>query len=86
MVRIIPDGVVLTKAKRDGDHLILTGIAESHSQVSVLMRRINESHWLSQARLSQIKEKKDRTEGQEFELELLVNKQPIAGAYDERSE
>lgn len=42
LVRVIPDGVHLTKLTRQGGKLILNGIAESNARVSVFMRKLDE--------------------------------------------
>lgn len=41
LVRVVPDGVHLVKLARQGDKLILNGIAESNARVSVFMRKLD---------------------------------------------
>lgn len=54
LVRVVPNGVYLVTAKREGDAVTLTGQAESNTEISNLMRNVENSQWLSQPTLSQI--------------------------------
>jgi len=46
ITREIPEGVYLTGLKQTGSTVQLTGIAQSSTRVSALMRRIDASEWL----------------------------------------
>jgi type IV pilus assembly protein PilN len=47
LVRTIPEGVRLTAIKQAGPQLTLEGLAESHSRVSMYMRSLEDSDWLT---------------------------------------
>lgn len=54
LVRIIPEGVVLTSLERTGDGFALSGVAESANQVSNLMRNLDASQWFTNPVLSAV--------------------------------
>jgi type IV pilus assembly protein PilN len=62
LVRTIPDGVVLTALKQEGDVLTLEGRTQSNARVSAYMRNLETSGWMTNPELSII-EARDR-EGQ----------------------
>ncbi len=47
LTRQMPEGVYLTGLKQTGDEVELTGVAQSSTRVSALMRRIDASEWLT---------------------------------------
>jgi type IV pilus assembly protein PilN len=47
ITRQLPEGVYLTGLKQSGSAVQLTGVAQSSTRVSALMRRIDASEWLS---------------------------------------
>lgn len=55
LVRIVPEGVYFTRLKQTGNNLSLTGYAQSSARVSTLMRNIEDSHWLGEPQLVEIK-------------------------------
>jgi type IV pilus assembly protein PilN len=55
MVRIVPEGVYFTRLKQTGNALSLTGYAQSSARVSTLMRNIEDSPWLGEPQLVEIK-------------------------------
>jgi type IV pilus assembly protein PilN len=57
-VRTIPDGVVLTSLKQEGDILTLEGRTQSNARVSAYMRNLESSGWMSKPELSVIEAKK----------------------------
>jgi type IV pilus assembly protein PilN len=57
LVRTIPDGVVLTSVKQEGDKLTLQGRAQSNSRVSIYMRSLEGSGWMTKPELSVIEAK-----------------------------
>ncbi|MGN6111896.1 MAG: PilN domain-containing protein [Luteimonas sp.] len=57
LVRTIPDGVVLTSVKQEGDKLTLQGRAQSNSRVSIYMRALEGSGWMTKPELSVIEAK-----------------------------
>ncbi len=52
LVRTIPDGVVLTSLKQDGDMLTLEGRTQSNARVSAYMRNLAVSGWMTNPELS----------------------------------
>ena len=52
LVRTIPDGVVLTGIKQDGETLTLEGRTQSNARVSAYMRSLATSGWMSNPELS----------------------------------
>jgi len=60
LVRTIPDGVVLTALKQEGDVLTLDGRTQSNARVSEYMRNLETSGWMSNPEL-QIIEARDPT-------------------------
>jgi type IV pilus assembly protein PilN len=47
ITRQLPEGVYLTGLKQSGSAVQLTGVAQSSTRVSALMRRIDSSEWLT---------------------------------------
>ena len=52
LVRTIPDGVVLTALKQEGDTLTLEGRTQSNARVSTYMRNLETSGWMTSPELS----------------------------------
>jgi type IV pilus assembly protein PilN len=68
--RNLPEGVYLTTLKQTGKDVELTGVAQSSTRVSALMRRIDESVWLTDPGV----EKVETTEaGPARQAEFIVN-------------
>ena len=57
LVRTIPDGVVLTGIKQEGDELTLAGRTQSNARVSTYMRNLENSGWMSNPELTIIEAK-----------------------------
>lgn len=57
LVRTIPDGVVLTALKQEGDILTLEGRTQSNARVSAYMRNLESSGWMKSPELSIIEAK-----------------------------
>jgi type IV pilus assembly protein PilN len=57
LVRTIPDGVILTGAKQEGDKLTLEGRGQSYGRVSTYMRNLEGSGWMTRPELSIIEAK-----------------------------
>ncbi|TXF11015.1 PilN domain-containing protein [Pelomicrobium methylotrophicum] len=55
MVRVVPEGVYFTRLKQSGNVLNLVGYAQSSARVSTLMRNIEDSPWLGEPQLVEIK-------------------------------
>ncbi len=71
LVRTIPDGVVLTSIKQEGDKLTLDGRSQSNARVSTYMRTLEGSGWMTQPQLSII-EAKEGDVGLPFVFALSV--------------
>ena len=54
LVRTIPDGVMLTTLKQDGEKMTLEGRAQSNARVSTYMRNLEGAGWMANPRLSVI--------------------------------
>jgi len=52
LVRTLPDGIHLEKLTRQGDSLILDGVAQSNARVSVFMRQLDSNTELTESTLS----------------------------------
>ena len=61
LVRTIPDGVVLTALKQEGDKLTLEGRSQSNARVSTYMRNFDGSGWMTKPDLQIIEAKGDVT-------------------------
>lgn len=57
LVRTIPDGVVLTALRQEGDTLYLEGRTQSNARVSTYMRNLETSGWMSSPQLQIIEAK-----------------------------
>jgi type IV pilus assembly protein PilN len=71
LVRTIPDGVVLTAAKQEGDKLTLEGRGQSYGRVSTYMRNLESSGWMTNPELSVIEARGDN-KGLPYEFDLQV--------------
>lgn len=47
-VEIIPEGAYLTEFKQEGSRISISGVAQSSTRVSVLMRNVHDSAWLNE--------------------------------------
>lgn len=57
LVRTIPDGVILTSVKQEGDKLTLEGRSQSNARVSSYMRNLEGAGWMTKPELSVIEAK-----------------------------
>lgn len=71
LVRTIPDGVVLTALKQEGDILTLEGRTQSNARVSTYMRNLEGSGWMSSPELSIIEAKAQETGGAMIDIKSL---------------
>lgn len=71
LVRTIPDGVVLTSIKQEGEKLTLEGRSQSNARVSTYMRNLEGSGWMTKPDLSII-EAKEGDAGLPFTFTLNV--------------
>jgi len=76
LVRTIPDGVVLTALKQEGDVLTLEGRTQSNARVSAYMRNLETSGWMTNPELAIIEarspdKEKDARSGPVADLSAL---------------
>lgn len=71
LVRTIPDGVVLTSIKQEGEKLTLAGRTQSNARVSTYMRNLEGSGWMTSPNLAVI-EAKEGDAGLPFTFSLSV--------------
>ncbi len=71
LVRTIPDGVILTSVKQEGDKLTLTGRSQSNARVSTYMRMIENAGWMTKPELGVI-EARDGEPGLPYSFTLTV--------------
>jgi type IV pilus assembly protein PilN len=71
LVRTIPDGVVLTSIKQEGDKLTLEGRSQSNARVSAYMRSLESAGWMTKPQLSII-EAREGDLGLPFTFSLSV--------------
>ena len=71
LVRTIPDGVVLTSIRQEGEVLRLEGRAQSNARVSTYMRMLETSGWMSRPEL-EIIEARPGAPGLPFVFNLRV--------------
>lgn len=80
LVRLLPEGVYLTNIKRSGQVIILTGRAQSNTRVSTFMRNIENSQWLAQPILQEIKQDEKLSSFTNTFVLQLQQKMPIEDA------
>jgi type IV pilus assembly protein PilN len=83
LVRTIPEGVRLTAIKQSGTQLTLEGVAQSHARVSMYMRRLDASDWLTRPNLNIIDAKGEQ--GARFAFTLRVQ-MTTPGAEDNQAQ
>ena len=71
LVRTIPDGVILTSIKQEGEKLTLEGRSQSNGRVSTYMRSLESSGWMTKPDLNII-EAKEGNPGLPYEFTLKV--------------
>jgi type IV pilus assembly protein PilN len=72
LVRTIPDGVVLTSLKQDGEKLTLEGRSQSNARVSTYMRNLEGAGWMTKPELSIIEAKSGDDPGLPYTFKLTV--------------
>ncbi len=71
LVRTIPDGVVLTALKQEGETLTLEGRTQSNARVSAYMRNLEGSGWMSNPELSVIEARAQEASGSAVDIKSL---------------
>lgn len=89
LIKITPEGIFLTSIQRVGDQVTIHGDAESNTEVSALMRNIENNAWIFEPKLTEIKRSKsDDTRGgtpstlqpntgSEFQLSFIVKSKKL---------
>lgn len=70
VIKIIPDGVFLYEIGRVGDKVTVLGYAESNTNISQLMKSIENSTWIDAPELTEIKRTTDLKQANENEFKL----------------
>ncbi len=73
LIRQLPEGVYLKSVKQSGQSVNLIGIAQSNARVSTLMRNLEASPYLQNARLVEIKTVTDRAQQRVNEFSLSIS-------------
>ena len=71
LVRTIPDGVVLTALKQEGETLTLEGRTQSNARVSTYMRNLEGSGWMTNPELSIIEARAEQNAGTGVNIKSL---------------
>ena len=84
IMSIIPDGIHLYEVKRERNKVTLLGYSESNTHISQLMRRIEDSVWVQDPELNDIKkitDKKGTTliSDNEFKLSFILKSKTMLG-------
>ncbi|MFM1886683.1 MAG: hypothetical protein RL026_1840 [Pseudomonadota bacterium] len=74
LVRTLPDGTYLTNVVQSEGRIKLTGIAQSSTRVSALMRNLDASGWLREPELQIVENKTGNAFGSEFILSVAQGK------------
>lgn len=74
LIKIMPDGVFLSHLERTGDKVVLLGYAESNTNISQLMRNIDNNTWIDNPELTEIKksEESKQLEQNAFKLSFVL--------------
>jgi len=72
LVRTIPDGVVLSSLKQEGDKLTLEGRSQSNARVSTYMRNLEGAGWMTKPELSIIQAQDGGDPGLPYTFNLTV--------------
>ena len=74
LIKVMPDGIYITKLERKGNVVTVNGFSESNSTISLLMRRIEKDQWIRLPVLTEIKKSKNdkKRENNAFVLSFLL--------------
>lgn len=87
LVQAVPNGIYLDFASRKEDKILITGFAESNSEVSQLMRNISSSPWINNPKLTEVKKRDskdisvavtDSKHNKQFQLEFSIRKADLS--------
>lgn len=81
IIKIMPEGIYLYRVERVSNKVTITGYAESNTDISQLMRSIENSVWLQEPKLVEIKKSSNKeTEENEFKLSFLLKSKTMLGS------
>lgn len=78
MVRTLPDGIYFNSLGMAGKNISISGIAESNSRVSNLMRNLDGSEWLQGPNLNEVKANTTEGAGSLFTLSVEQTQPAVA--------
>lgn len=74
LIKVMPQGVYVTKLERQNDVVSVWGYAESNTNISLLMRSIENNAWIQSPVLTEIKkmDEKKQAADNEFKLSFVL--------------
>ncbi|KTD06169.1 Tfp pilus assembly protein PilN [Legionella gratiana] len=78
LINVTPSGIYLTRIEGKNDVLSVTGYTESNTNVSILMKNIENNDWLHSPVLTEIKKgdnKEEQPANSEFKLNFILSPQ-----------
>ena len=72
LVKVLPDGAYYSSLTRNGDKVAVSGLAQDNTDVSMLMRNLDDSIWFGEPGLSRVT--KAGEERNTFNLSVLLTK------------
>ncbi len=81
IIKVMPDGIYLYHVDRTGNKVTLLGYAESNTNISLLMRKIEGSVWIQDPVLTEIKKGKEgvTNENNDFKLSFILKSNSMLG-------
>lgn len=74
IIKVMPPGIYITKLERKNDIVTLWGYSESNTNISILMRNIENNDWIQNPSLTEIKkmEEEKQPANNEFKLNFIL--------------
>ena len=74
LIKVMPPGIYVTKLERKNDIVILWGYSESNTNISILMRNIENNEWIQNPALTEIKKMDEEKQpaNNEFKLNFIL--------------
>jgi Tfp pilus assembly protein PilN len=74
VIELIPSGVVLNAIERHIDTIMISGVADSSTDIAMLMQKITNAKWIREATLPEIKKQANKTIfREEFKVSFTLN-------------
>lgn len=85
LIKIMPKGMTLTSLERNNQAITITGLADSNSSISELMRYVEKNPWVRNPQLTEIKKpNNEKIKENEFKLHFVLRqKHEKAGAMND---